>query len=186
MKEFCGGTNWKWGFYEWNGKPALLKSGREFYFEIVPSVFYKIKFFEGEGNLPKKLTFIDEDLYKILMDKFFCPLRELDKSDMINIALEVLNKRPHLRYSTCLGWTPYEDKTKNPNYFGGTYIFPDGNEYTITFHRGVLSVFPGDVDAYAAISLRLPLISKKVNLQQWADRIYKDENIIIEFEEKEE
>lgn len=77
-------------------------------------------------------------------------------------------------------------ETKNPNYFGGTYIFPDGNEYTITFHRGVLSVFPGYVDAYAAISLRLPLISKKVNLQQWADRIYKDENIIIEFEEKEE
>lgn len=116
------------------------------------------------------------------MDKFFCPLREIDKEDMINIALEVLNKKPRLRCSTLLGWIPFEDKTKDPNYFDGTYIFPDGNEYTITLYKGSLSVYPGEITATKAIWLRLPLMSKKINLQQWADKIYKDKDILIEFE----
>lgn len=184
MKEFISGTNWKWSFYTWKDKYALFRNGlhNEYFFEVIPSVFYTIKFYDDKEQ-PKEISPIDDCLYKKLMDKFFCPLREIDKEDMINIALEVLNKKPRLRCSTLLGWIPFEDKTKDPNYFDGTYIFPDGNEYTITLYKGSLSVYPGEITATTAIWLRLPLISKKINLQQWADKIYKDKDILIEFEE---
>lgn len=187
MREFISGTNHTWTFYKWKEEYVLRsncgENWEEFYFEVIPGVFRKVKFFQGEGQKPEKITFVEEGLYQNLMDKFFCPLRAIEKEDMIDIALKVLNKTPRLRYRTCMGWIEYEDKTKNPNYFGGTYTFPDGNEYTIALHRGTLSVFPGDVDAFAAICLRLPFISKRINLQQWADRTYKDEHIIINFEE---
>lgn len=186
MKEFIKGTSHKWNFYKYNDEYALLKGKQgdnyEFYFEIIPSVFWVYSFNANYEEAPKKIDPISNDLYEKLMDKFFCPLKEMDKDSLIEIALKVLNKRPRLRYSTLLGWIPFEDKTKDPNYHGGTYIFPDGNEYTITLHRGNLSVFPGKSDAFAAIALTLPLVSKKINLQQWADKQYKDENIIIEFE----
>lgn len=186
MKEFITGTNHKWDFYQRKGEYALLKGKQgdnyEFYFEIIPSVFWEYSFNAKYEEVPKKIDPISDNLYKKLMDKFFCPLKEMDKDSLIEIALKVLNKRPRLMYSTLLGWTNYHDKTQDPNYHGGTYIFPDGNEYTITLKCGKLSVFPGKTDAVPAIALKLPLVSRKINLQQWADKQYKDENIVIEFE----
>lgn len=182
MKEFIKGTNWKWKFYEWKNK-YLLYSGTsgKYYVEVIPSIFYIINFYDHEDDQLKEIPLVD-NMYEKLMDKFFCPLVEIDKPDMIEIALEVLNKMPGLRRFTLLGWTQFEDKTKDPNYYGGTYIFPDGNKYTITLYKGFLSVFPGEVDAVAAISLRLPLVSKEINLQQWVDRRYKnDKNALIKF-----
>lgn len=187
MIEFITGSNWKWRFFTWNGRYALLKHDKqneykEYVIELIPSVFYTIKFYDRDREKPEEINDIDSKLYNKLKQKFFCPLIPIEKEDIINIALEVVNKSPMLRYSTLMGWTPYEDKTKDPNFFGGAYIFPDGNEYTITLHKGNLSVFPGHTDAVVCISTALPIVSKKINIEQWADRIYKDEKTIIKFE----
>lgn len=185
MKEFISGMNWKWKFFKFEDEYVLPTGDEEneYYFEVIPGVFRKSRVFSiNRGFMPKEIIDIDDNLYKKLMDKFFCPLRVIEKSDMIDIALKVLNKRPRLRSMTCMAWTPFEDKSKDPNYYYSSYILPDGSTYTIVLHNGDLSVFPGEVSGTVAVWTRLPLVSRRINLQQLADKIYKDKNTVINFE----
>lgn len=180
MKEFIRGTLHKWKFYKYNGIYLLDScSDNGYYYEVIPGVF-SIMYYPEESMMENVVY--DSDLYKELMEVFFCPLKQMNLDTLKDIALQVLNKNPRLKCSTMLGWTPYEDKSKDPNYFDFMCIFPDGNKYTITFNKGNLSVFPGHSDAFPSITLRLPLVTGKIDTQKWANKIYVDKNIVLEYE----
>lgn len=179
MKEFIGGTLHKWRFYKYKDKYVLdAYKDNTYYYEIIPEVFGEIKLYEED-----EITLVeyDSDIYKELMNKFFCPLRRMDKLEFLITSLKIINKYPLLRIGTLMGWVPYEDKTKDPNYYDMACIFPDGNKYTITLHKGNLCIFPGFGSAFSLISLCLPLFKCEINLNQWADKIYKNKDIYIEY-----
>lgn len=183
MKEWIYSSDgYKWKFFKYYNMYLLdsesSKDKEKYYRELIPGVFGFIRYPEKEKL--EKVEY-NSELYHDLMKKFFCPLKPMDFLELSIISLQIINKYPRLQYSTLLGWIPYEDKTKDPNYFDYPCIFPDGNTYTIVLHKGELSVFPGYTTGTTATSLYLPLVSHKINLNQWAEKIYKNDEVIIEF-----
>lgn len=112
-----------------------------------------------------------------LFENDFVKINNLN--DLSDYALQILNVEPMLESQTLLAWAS-KDRIDDPNYYSGVYIFPDGNHYTIVLHKGELMVYPGKSDYRNKLSDILPLVSIKINLRQWADKITKDSNIIIE------
>lgn len=189
MKEwiYCS-SSYKWTFHKYKNE-FLLDTGKsdenyeEYYSCAIPGVFRILRFWKDLEDKPEKIENPSIELYDKLMKIFFIDLRPIEKEDMINIALELLNKYPRLQISTLMGWTDYEDKTKDPNYFHECFLFPDGNKYTVVLHKGDLSVFPSDRDGYGACCSSLPLVSRKIDLNSWANKIYNKDskNLIISF-----
>lgn len=187
---YCSG-GYKWTFHKYKNE-FLLDTGdndkncEKYYSCVIPGVFRILKFWRNDdlNNKPEEIKDPSKELYDKLMKIFFVDLKPIEKEDMINIALELLNKRPMLLISTLMGWTDYEDKTKDPNYFHECFLFPDGNKYTVVLHKGDLSVYPSDRDGFMACSSSLPLISRKIDLNSWAKRIYEDEREVITFKKE--
>lgn len=115
-------------------------------------------------------------LSKVEMDEinneFSRPLERMNQDRLIDCALKILDIFPKLSSSTCLGWEPYEDKTLDPNWRGGHYIFPDNNIYLVILHKGVLRVYPGKGDIFSTWVCSEPLVETKIDIQEWVDKVY--------------
>lgn len=193
MKEFIYATNgWDWKFYRYKTSISperyvyllYTETKDKYFYEVVPGVFAFIEYVED-----KYMNKIDKhkepELYETLMKKFFCPLTQMNMLELAIVSLQIVNKDPMLRFGTLMGWSPFDDKTKDPNYYEYPCIFPDGNDYTVTLHKGTLSVFPGHGTAYGMIGTRLPLVSHQIDLETWAKKCEnpKDDSIIIGFKD---
>ena len=96
---------------------------------------------------------------------------DINKID--DVAISILKVHPRLLNSTMLGWGN-DDESKNPNTMAGTYIFPDGNEYTIVLECGTVEIYPGNK---SRDYWKVPLSKFKIDKQKWA---YEKEIIKIE------
>lgn len=105
-------------------------------------------------------------------NEFSRPLERMTQEKLIDCALMILDIYPTLSSSTCLGWQPYEDKTKDPNWRGGHYIFPDNNTYLVILHKGVLRVYPGKGDIFSTWVCSEPLAETEINIQEWVNKAY--------------
>lgn len=111
---------------------------------------------------------------------FELPPERFDLNDFTKITLQILNANPKLQGMTCMGWEPYDNKTLDPNYYSGNYIYPDGNEYTICKKREYIYVYPERGDHCLVMGKnKLPLVSFRINLDQWVDRAYNKLNTKI-------
>lgn len=128
--------------------------------------------------------FIEHDMneeeyeyFNSILEKGCTPIKNLD--ELKYYALKILNKSPKLVSQTLIG-SVSSDMADNPNWFSGVYILPDKNYYGLVLHKGILKVFQGQTNYIADLKGITPLISVKINIRQWADKITKDANIIIE------
>jgi len=71
-------------------------------------------------------------------------LRELTDQEVVDILLnEILyDYQPDLQSMSCVG-TSAKGIDKEPNYRDGTYLLPNGKEYTMTWCRGVIKIREG-------------------------------------------
>lgn len=89
-------------------------------------------------------------------------------------AITILEIDPGLRSQTCLGWSDFEDKSKDPNWYSGAYILPDGNTYTIIKKSNRVSIYPGDGDhCFDMDESKAPICDFYINPVVWAKKFYK-------------
>lgn len=119
------------------------------------------------------------DVSNDVIEKYSFKSHRFDLSKINDIAVNILKVLPRLSSGTCMGWADYEDKSKNPNWFDGTYIFPDGNKYSIVLCCGNVSVFPGEVNFSASYhdSNKLPISTFKIDKVKWG---YDNEIVVVD------
>lgn len=156
-----------------------LNGGRDFYIfmnSIGDGIFREDTFELKDMGLIVFLTQEDKDR---INQEFSLPLERMNEFKLAQCAMKILNKFPHLRTSTCIGWEDYDDKTKNSNWMGGEYIFPDNNTYLVCLYKGKLRVYPGTGDAFGTWINREPLTEVEINLNEWVEKYDNKKDVEI-------
>lgn len=101
------------------------------------------------------------------------PLFRFDINTLPDIAIQILNAQPMLGSATCMGWDDFDDKSKDPNWYSGSYYLPDGNVYTIIKSRSWVQIFPCEGDHCLSYGKKLPLFQFEIDPIAWSRKVYE-------------
>lgn len=162
---------------------TALNSGNKIYeieYVVAPGVrhsyTYSLDYYLQHGDFVEYTPTLEE------INAFTHAPTQMDLDSLKQVALLVINNYPKLSSQTCMGWEKYDDKSEDPNFHDGVYIFPDGNTYTLILRYGRVHIYPGSGSyTWGMDRNRVPLVSLKIDRKTWADRVEsKDSSPIIE------
>lgn len=183
--------NWKWRYKYYtfknirNSDKWFIKEfhsyeyGKNFYtyITIVCDNIFREIICTNDDFVEHDMTDEEFEYFNSVFEKETTTIKNLD--ELKSYVLKIINTSPKLVSQTLIG-NASNDMADNPNWFSGIYFLPDENYYGLVLHKGIIKVFKGKTDYIADLKGVVPLLSIKINLRQWADKITKDSNIIIE------